>query len=100
MDDREREMWVDNDEGLYDMWRSSGQSKRAFVRENRAFLDNAIGQVVGGTKRPHYLKYDSGRYRRGRPGGARDAAAFARAEAARLTRRVRRGRRGGRMAGR
>ena len=40
--DREREMWVDNDEGLYNWWRSSRMSKRDFIREHRDELDKAI----------------------------------------------------------
>ena len=47
MNDREREMWIDNDEGLYLWWRGSRQSKRAFLRENRADLDAAINRALG-----------------------------------------------------
>lgn len=39
--------WVDNDEGLYNRWKSSRQSKRAFVRENRAELTAAINRALG-----------------------------------------------------
>ena len=42
MNDREREMWIRNDEGLYRWWRRSRQSMRAFVREHRARLDLII----------------------------------------------------------
>jgi hypothetical protein len=36
----------DNDEGLYMMWRSSGQSKREFIRDNRADITAAIRRVL------------------------------------------------------
>jgi hypothetical protein len=34
--------WIDNDEGLYNWHRSSRQSKREFIRENRADLERII----------------------------------------------------------
>jgi hypothetical protein len=55
--DDERAEWIDNDEGLYDWWRESRQSKRAFIRENRAEIDAAIDNVTSGDKPAHYLKY-------------------------------------------
>jgi hypothetical protein len=57
MNDAERAEWIDNDEGLLDWWRSSHQSKRDFIRENRAEIDAAISNVTSGTKPAHYLKY-------------------------------------------
>ncbi len=36
------EQWVDNDEGLYNWWKSSRQSKRQFVRDNRDELRQCI----------------------------------------------------------
>ena len=53
----EREQWIDNDEGLYDWWRSSRLSKREFIRQNRAEIDAVIANVTEGTKPAHYLKY-------------------------------------------
>jgi hypothetical protein len=38
--------WVDNDEGLYNWWRGSRQSKRDFIRENRAELEASINGVL------------------------------------------------------
>jgi hypothetical protein len=46
MNNREREMWIDNDEGLYSWWLSSRQSKRVFIQENRAEIDAAISQAL------------------------------------------------------
>ncbi len=46
MNDSEREMWIDNDEGLYHWWRQSGQSKRKFMRENRTELDECIETAI------------------------------------------------------
>lgn len=42
MNDRERELWVLNDEGLYNDQRRSGLSVRSYIRQNRAALDAAI----------------------------------------------------------
>jgi hypothetical protein len=49
--------WIDNDEGLYNMWRHSGSSKDKFIRDNRKFVDNAIENVRSGKKQAHYLAY-------------------------------------------
>ena len=51
------EQWIDNDEGLYDWWRRSRISKRAFIRENRQELEAAIRPVLEGHKPAHHLKY-------------------------------------------
>lgn len=59
MNDTEREDWVRNDEGLYNMWRRSRLSMRAFVKKkNRKFIDEIIEAVSSGTKSAHYLEYD------------------------------------------
>lgn len=42
MNDRERELWVQNDEGLYRWWKSSRLALRAFLRENREEIDRGI----------------------------------------------------------
>ena len=57
MSDSERGQWIDNDEGLYLWWKRSRQSKRVFIRENRAEIDAAIRPVVEGTKPAHHLAY-------------------------------------------
>jgi hypothetical protein len=57
MNDDERRDWVDNDEGLYDLQRSSGQPMRTWIRENRKFIDEAVGNVTSGRQSAHYLKY-------------------------------------------
>ena len=40
------EQWVDNDEGMYSWWRSSRQSKRQFVRDNRDELTAAVNAYL------------------------------------------------------
>jgi len=57
--DAEREQWVDNDEGLYNLWRAASfrMSKREFIRKNRALIDQVIDNVVSGKKHSHYLAY-------------------------------------------
>lgn len=57
MNNGDREQWIDNDEGLYNWWRSSRLSKRKFIQENRAAIDEAIGNVLGNRKPAHYLAY-------------------------------------------
>lgn len=46
MNDSEREQWVNNDEGLYNWWKSSRQPIRTFVRENRDELTKIITAAV------------------------------------------------------
>lgn len=52
-------MWVENDEGLYNLWRSSGLPMRQFLRdpEHREMVDRAIKNVMDGSKPAHYLAY-------------------------------------------
>jgi hypothetical protein len=55
--DSDREDFVNNDEGLYDMWRRSGRGITRWVRENREMIDECMGNVTSGAKPAHYLKY-------------------------------------------
>jgi hypothetical protein len=57
LNDKDREEWVNNDEGLYLWQRRSGLSMRAFIRANRAELDACILSVLSGEKRAHHLIY-------------------------------------------
>ena len=57
MNDNERSQWIDNDEGLYRVWLSSGMSKRAFIKARRRWLDARIGTVTSGKQPAHYLAY-------------------------------------------
>ena len=57
MNDDDRWAWVQNDEGLYDLWRTSRLGKRAWLRANRALIDEAIANVTNSDKPAHYLKY-------------------------------------------
>lgn len=47
MDDKEREMWVMNDEGLYRWFKSSRKSIREFIKENREELTKMIKHKLG-----------------------------------------------------
>ena len=49
--------WIDNDEGLYNWWRRSRQSKRSFIKDNRDELESCIRRVIDGDKPAHYLAY-------------------------------------------
>jgi len=44
--DSERELWVLNDEGLYNWQRFSGKSMRKFIREHRREIDEIIVNAV------------------------------------------------------
>ena len=57
MNNRERGLWIDNDEGLYVWWQQSRQPKQEFIKANRTEIDIAIDNVVSGRKRQHYLMY-------------------------------------------
>lgn len=46
LNDADRSQWIDNDEGLYNWWRSSRQSKRVFIRENRVELTRLILEAL------------------------------------------------------
>lgn len=50
LNDKERELWVLNDEGLYNWYRSwtkhNKGGMRGFIRENRPQIDAAIRCVV------------------------------------------------------
>jgi hypothetical protein len=59
MNDRDRAQWIDNDEGLYDWWKSSRLPKARFIRENRAEITASIEAVLSGDKPVGYLKYGS-----------------------------------------
>ena len=49
--------WVDNDEGLYNWWKSSGLPKRKFIIQNRTDLAACINRVLNNEKPAHYLAY-------------------------------------------
>ncbi len=59
MTNTEISQWIDNDEGLYDWWRSTRPrvSKTQFIRDNRAELVSCINRVLNNEKPAHYLKY-------------------------------------------
>lgn len=42
LNDAERRMWVENDEGLYLWWKRSRVGLYRFVRENRAAIDELV----------------------------------------------------------
>jgi len=42
MNDREREIWVNNDEGLYNWWKDTKLAMRKFLRTYRTKIDTLI----------------------------------------------------------
>jgi len=46
LNNNDREQWIDNDEGLYNWKRGSRLSMRAFIKENKAELDEIILGVL------------------------------------------------------
>ena len=57
LNDEDRRLWILNDEGLYNLQRTSGQSMKRWIRENRVFVDEVITNVLTGKKQAHYLVY-------------------------------------------
>ena len=57
LNDKDREQWIMNDEGLYNWFRSSRLSMRNFIRQNRKELDECIKPVLTVKKPAHYLEY-------------------------------------------
>ena len=55
--DEERRQWVQNDEGLYNLFRFSRKSEREWIKQNRAMIDEVIDNVTGHKKNAHYLVY-------------------------------------------
>jgi hypothetical protein len=47
MDDNERRLWVLNDEGLYNWYKSTRQGLYKFIKNNRDELTNIINQKLG-----------------------------------------------------
>lgn len=58
MNDTERSQWVDNDEGLYRLWKFSKLSKTQFVRTRRVDIDAVIKAIVSGKQPAHFLAYE------------------------------------------
>jgi hypothetical protein len=46
MNDRERTLWVQNDEGLYRWWRSERKPLAKFIKDNREQLDAIINKAI------------------------------------------------------
>lgn len=46
LNNAERAMWIDNDEGLYLWWKRSRLSKATFIRENKTEIDALILSVM------------------------------------------------------
>jgi hypothetical protein len=47
MNDDERRMWLENDEGLYNWRRSERKSISEFIKEHRSELDCIINKKLG-----------------------------------------------------
>lgn len=49
MNDRERELWVLNDEGLYNWWKSERPrvTLKKFIKDNREELTECISRALG-----------------------------------------------------
>lgn len=61
LNDEERRQWVLNDEGLYRRYIADGGTERgnirAWIRKNRALIDEVVGNIRSGRKQAHYLVY-------------------------------------------
>ncbi len=57
MNERERELWIDKDEDIFNWWKDTKLSKRKFMRIYRKELDAVIKRVRGyggSTPAPHH----------------------------------------------
>ena len=54
---REINEWIDNDEGLYNWFKRSRQTRQQFIKENKTELQRCISLVLNGDKPAHYLAY-------------------------------------------
>jgi len=50
--------WVENDEGLRDLYHSSNYPRIEWIKENLALIDEVIDSVKSGHESAHYLKYE------------------------------------------
>lgn len=57
INDQDRGEWINNDEGLYLLWKRSRKSKKTFIKENRGLLDEIIIGCRNGDIPVHYLVY-------------------------------------------
>jgi hypothetical protein len=71
----EREMWVMNDEGLYNWWKRSRLSKRKFISEHREEIDAAIRSVRDAPPRTKTWRDYNPRRKNGAKGEAAAGAA-------------------------
>ena len=55
MNNKEREMWIINDEGMYNWWKSTKLSKANFIKENKQEIDAAIKAMLD--KKPQCSYY-------------------------------------------
>lgn len=46
MNDKERELWVRNDETLYMLWLASQKSMRNYIRSEREYVDGYIQRTL------------------------------------------------------
>jgi hypothetical protein len=46
MNNKEREQWINNDEGLYKWWKSTCLSMTRFIKEHRQEIDEYINKVL------------------------------------------------------
>jgi hypothetical protein len=58
MNNKERELWIQNDEGLYRWWKSTRMSMTAFIKENRNEIDEAINRVLNPKKSRTFWGYN------------------------------------------
>lgn len=67
LNDREREQWIQNDEGLYNWWKSTRQAVSKFIKENREELDRLIMAALNAppSKGPYLMGASPGRFQRG-----------------------------------
>jgi hypothetical protein len=71
LNDSERSLWIMNDEGLYNWWKSSRQPIRKFMSENRSDIDDAIRRALAPPPQKTWRDYNP---RKRKNGSKTDAA--------------------------
>lgn len=70
IDNKERRLWIDNDEGLYRWWKSSRLPIGKFIAANKSEIDAAIRRALAPAPQKTWRDYNSRR----RNGAKTDAA--------------------------
>jgi hypothetical protein len=55
MDSKEKQVWVNKDDGLYSLWLKSGKPITRFVKEHGEAIEAVVAKITSGEERAHFL---------------------------------------------